>query len=61
MKHAINGRFRTAMSGRRNRLALASAAVLAAAASTGVVLTSTGPDAPAASTVAVAEVGARAA
>ncbi|GIG91633.1 hypothetical protein Pen02_65690 [Plantactinospora endophytica] len=49
------------MSGRRNRLALASAAVLAAAASTGVVLTSTGPDAPAASTVAVAEVGAPAA
>ncbi|MFY1691488.1 C39 family peptidase [Plantactinospora sp. WMMB782] len=48
------------MSGRRNRLALASAAVLAAAASTGVVLASTGsPGAPGTgSTVAVAEVGA---
>ncbi|MGX7671849.1 C39 family peptidase [Plantactinospora sp. DSM 117369] len=58
MKHAINGRFRTAMSGRRNRLALASAAVLAAAASTGVVLTSTGSaEAPETSTVAVAELG----
>ncbi|MDG4786317.1 C39 family peptidase [Micromonospora sp. WMMD1102] len=51
------------MSGRRNRLALASAAVLAAAASTGVVLASTGsPEAPeTGSTVAVAEVGAPAA
>ncbi|MEN3610713.1 C39 family peptidase [Plantactinospora sp. ZYX-F-223] len=58
MKHAINGRFRTAMSGRRNRLALASAAVLAAAASTGVVLTSTGSaEAPETSAVAVAELG----
>ncbi|MGI5152506.1 C39 family peptidase [Plantactinospora sp. CA-294935] len=59
MKHAINGRFRTAMSGRRNRLALASAAVLAAAASSGVVLASTGSaEAPETSTVAVAELGA---
>ncbi|MEO3926560.1 C39 family peptidase [Micromonosporaceae bacterium B7E4] len=59
MKHAINGRFRTAMSGRRNRLALASAAVLAAAASSGVVLASTGSaEPPEGSTVAVAELGA---
>ncbi|MEQ4303038.1 C39 family peptidase [Plantactinospora sp. B6F1] len=62
MKHAINGRFRTAMSGRRNRLALASAAVLAAAASTGVVLTSTGStESPQTSTVAVADHGSPAA
>ncbi|GIG93929.1 hypothetical protein Pma05_05020 [Plantactinospora mayteni] len=62
MKHAINGRFRTAMSSRRNRLALASAAVLAAAVSTGIVLTSTGSaETPDASTVAVAELGAPAA
>ncbi|WP_422770278.1 C39 family peptidase [Plantactinospora sp. WMMC1484] len=58
MKHAIYGRFRTALSGRRNRLALASAAVLAAAASTGGVLASTGSaEVPEPSTVAVAEVG----
>ncbi|WP_234359071.1 C39 family peptidase [Plantactinospora sp. BC1] len=50
------------MSGRRNRLALASAAVLAAAASTGVVLTSDGSaEAPQPSTVAVADLGAPAA
>ncbi|MFY1669912.1 C39 family peptidase [Plantactinospora sp. WMMB334] len=58
MKHAINRRFRTAVSGRRNRLALASAAVLAAAASTGGVLASTGSaEVSEPSTVAVAEVG----
>ncbi|MEE6311686.1 C39 family peptidase [Plantactinospora veratri] len=50
------------MSGRRNRLALASAAVLAAAASTGVVLTSNdSAEAPQPPTVAVAELGAPAA
>ncbi|MEO3744475.1 C39 family peptidase [Plantactinospora sp. B5E13] len=58
MKHAINQRLRTAVSGRRNRFALATAAVLAAAATSGVVLASQDAPAPTgAATVAVAELG----
>ncbi|MEE6259000.1 C39 family peptidase [Plantactinospora sonchi] len=58
MKHAINQRLRSAVTGRRNRFALASAAILAAAATSGVVLATEGSGAPtSASTVAVAELG----
>jgi hypothetical protein len=58
LNHPVYQRLKNATSGRRNRLVLASAAVLAAAASSGVALASTGPSTPTdTSTVAVAELG----